>query len=197
VAGCVPKAAQLTGATVAPARLPTSGLARRHQTVSFTWAYQDVDLRASGEGAARVAPPDSVRLDLFLAAGLGGGRALVLGDSLLLPPSGGMIKRFLPPVAMFWAALGRLAVPPGDTSVRVDGTRTRADIARGNDVMRVTFDGDRLSILERIGDGGIQERVTRGATITEYEHLGARRKLTLVITRTADAGAFDASIWQR
>lgn len=193
---CVPKATSLVGAAVEPARLPPGRLASRHQLLAFTWAYEDADMRASGEGAARVAPPDSARLDLFLSGGLGGGQALVLADSLILPASGGIPKRFLPPVAMFWAALGRLAVPAGDTTVRVDGAVTRADIARGGEVMRVAFDGERLASLERVVDGGIQERLVRQGTRMTYEHLGARRRLTLVITRTTDDQSFDASIWR-
>lgn len=196
LAGCVPKAVALAGSSAAPERLPAGLLARAHQTIAFTWAYQDADLRAQGEGAARVAAPDSARLDLFLAGGMGGGRAVILGDSLYLPANGGMLKRFLPPVAMFWAAIGRLAVPPGDTTVRVDASRTHADIGSGRETMRVTFEGDRLATLERISDGGIVERVTRGDVRTEYEHLAARRKLTLVITRTTDAASFDAAIFE-
>ncbi len=196
LAGCVPRAVALAGAAVTPTRLPLSVLARAHQTIAFTWAYQDADLRAQGDGAARVAAPDSARLDLFLAGGMGGGRAVILGDSLYLPPNGGMLKRFLPPVAMFWAAIGRLAVPPGDTTVRVDAARTSADIARGRETMRVTFDGERLASLERISEGGIVERVIRGDAKTEYEHLGNRRHLTLVITRTTDAASFDAAIFE-
>ncbi len=196
LAGCVPKATVLAGSAVAPTRLPSGLLVRAHQTIAFTWAYQDVELRAQGEGAARISAPDSARLDLFMSGGLGGGHAVILGDSLYLPPNGGMLKRFLPPVAMFWAAIGRLAVPQGDTTVRVDASRTHADIARGRETMRVTFEGDRLATLERISDGGIVERLTRGDARTEYEHLAARRKLTLVITRTTDAASFDAAIFE-
>ncbi len=194
-AGCAPRAPALTGAPVEPSRLPTTELPRARRLVAFTWAYEDADLRAQGEGAARVAPPDSARLDLFLAGGLGGGQALVLGDSLILPGSGGMLKRFLPPVAMFWAALGRLAVPAGDTAVRVDGATTRADSARGADVMRATFEGGQLAVLEHVGGGTIAERLVRTGPRLVYEHLGFRRRLTLVLTRTTDAASFDAAIW--
>lgn len=194
-AGCAPRATALVGTEVAPSRIPVAALPRARQLVAFTWAYEDADLRAQGEGAARVAPPDSARLDLFLAGGMGGGQALVLGDSLILPSSGGMLKRFLPPVAMFWAALGRLAVPPGDTAVRVDGATTRADIARGPDVMRATFEGGQLAVLEHVVGGSIAERLTRAGPRLTYEHLGYRRRLTLVLTRTTDAASFDAAIW--
>ena len=193
---CVPKAGALGGAAAAPARIPRAELLHAPQLVVFAWSYEDTEMRARGEGSARLTAPDSARLDLFLAGGLGSGTALIFGDSLILPSNAGLIKRFIPPVAMFWAAIGRLAVGPGDTTVRVDGALTRADIARGGSVMRVSFDGERLASLERIADGGIQERVTRLAEKTEYQHLGARRRLTLVITRTTNVAGFDASIWQ-
>ena len=193
---CVPKATVLPGVTVAPARLPSGILARARQTIAFTWSYEDADMRAAGEGAARIASPDSARLDFFLAGGLGGGQAVVIGDSLFILSNAGLVKRFLPPVSMFWATLGRLAVPAGDTTVRVDGHATRADIARGGDVMRVTFDGERLASLEHLANGGIEERLTRGATRMDYENLGARRHLTLVIVRTTDAASFDDAIWR-
>ena len=195
LAACVPKAASLVGAPAAPMRIPRAELVRMPQLVAFTWRYEDPDIRAQGEGAARVTWPDSARLDLFLSGGLGGGMAVIIGDSLVNPPGGGLLKRFLPPVAMFWASLGRLAVPGGDTAVRVDGATTRADIARGGRIMRVTFEGERLTSLEHIVDGGILERVTRGADRTEYVQNASRRRLTLVISRTTNVPAFDSAIW--
>ena len=57
------------------------------------------------------APPDSARLDFFLAGGLGGGRAVLVGDDLSAP-GGAMVDRLVPPAPLMWGALGRLAVPP-------------------------------------------------------------------------------------
>ena len=130
VASCAPRAVALAGAVAAPARLPLARLAAGSQQLTFTWTYRDPDMFAAGEGAARVAGPDSARLDLFLRGGMGSGFAIVLGDTIFTS-GGAMVARFLPPVSMFWAALGRLAVPPGDTTVRVEGAMIRADIARG------------------------------------------------------------------
>ena len=53
-----------------------------NQRIRFTWAYADLDVKGRGDGVARVAPPDSVRLDLFLAGGNSGGRAVLIDDEL-------------------------------------------------------------------------------------------------------------------
>src|SRR5687767_16031923 len=75
-ASCGPKVDPLSG-TVAPARLPRTELPPINQRIRFTWTYEDHDLRGRGDGIARIAPPDSVRLDLFLAGGNAGGRSVL------------------------------------------------------------------------------------------------------------------------
>jgi len=196
--GCVPHAAALTGTIAAPTRIPDARLVPGAQHVVFRWEYKDPDMFARGEGAARVIAPDSVRIDLFLDGGLGSGYAIVIGDSAW-SPAGERLNRFLPPVAILWAALGRLAVPPGDTTVRVDGAIARADIARGASVMRIAFTGERLTTIEHIEAGSIRERLERQAGPPEairYEQFSAHRSLTLTITRRQPSAGFDAKIWQ-
>jgi hypothetical protein len=61
--------------------------------------------------------------------------------------------------------------------------------------MRATFEGGQLAVLEHVVGGSIAERLTRAGPRLTYEHLGYRRRLTLVLTRTTDAGSFDAAIW--
>ena len=143
-----------------------------------------------------MAAPDSARLDLFVSGVFGGsGVAFLIGDSVFAP-GGALVRRFIPPPPLMWAALGRLAVPPAaDTTVRVDGDTLRADIGRV-DRWRATFVGQQLVRLERIADGRIQEWVTRSAPDTiRYRHEGASRTLGITITRTETVPAFDASIW--
>jgi hypothetical protein len=191
--GCGPRAQALRGAP-APAVLPRGELPPGHQRYDFRWEYQDGDVVARGEGVARVAPPDSVRLDFFLDGGLGGGFAVVLGPDMFAP-GGEQVRRFLPPASFLWASLGRLAVPAGrDTVARVDGATLRADIGR-DPTWRVTFDGARLSRLERIDDGRIAEWVSRDSAGVRYMHTTARRQLTLTRLRSQPTGDFDATIW--
>lgn len=193
--GCAPKARPLAGAPT-PARLPAAELPPGRQRVDFRWEYRDGDLLASGEGVARVAAPDSVRLDLFLAGGLGGGYAIVIGNEIYTP-AGDQARRVLPPAPLLWASLGRLAVPPAaDTTARVDGGVLRADIGR-DPTWRVTFDSAGLTRLERIQGGRLQEWAQRdGASRVRYEHVLSQRSLKLDITRTQGASEFDAAIWR-
>jgi hypothetical protein len=193
--GCGPRVGALTG-TVSPARMPRTDLPPVNQRIRFTWSYSDLDLRGRGDGVARVAPPDSVRLDLFLAGGNTGGRAVLIDDELRAP-GGPMVRSFLPPPPMLWAALGRLHLPPAaDTTVRVDGDTVRADIGR-DPRWRVTFVGKDLRRLELIHGDRLQQWVERtpDQKVT-YRHLRANRALDLNIVRVDTVPRFDATIWR-
>jgi hypothetical protein len=194
-AACGPKVGPLAG-TIAPARLPRTELPPVKQRIRFTWNYSDLDLRGRGDGVARVAPPDSVRLDLFLAGGNSGGRAVLIDDELRAP-GGAMVRSFLPPPPMLWAALGRLHLPPAaDTAVRVDGDTVRADIGR-DPRWRVTFVGRDLRRLELIHGNRLQQWVERTADHkVTYRHLRANRALDLNIVRVDTVPGFDATIWR-
>jgi len=182
--------------TPAPARFPATVLARGHRRIVFRWEYVDQALAAKGEGVARVASPDSVRLDFFLDGGLGGGYAIVVGDSISTP-GGDQVRRYLPPVSLLWAALGRLAVPAvPDTVAKVDGATLRADIGR-NPAWRVTFVADRLTRLERIVDGRKLEWVSRDAGDIRYKNERSSRSLTLKISSTDEVPPFDPATWRR
>ncbi len=194
-ASCGPKVDPLSG-TVAPARLPRTELPPINQRIRFTWTYEDLDLRGRGDGVARIAPPDSVRLDLFLAGGNAGGRAVLIDDDFRAP-GGPMVRSFLPPPPMLWAALGRLHIPPApDTAVRVDGDTTRADIGR-DPRWRVTFVRGDLRRLEFIQGDRLQQWMERTPQrIVTYRHLRANRALDLTIIRVDTVPGFDATIWR-
>lgn len=191
---CAPRLRPLPGA-VAPATFPRTELPRGHQRAVFQWTLEDPDISARGEGAARSAWPDSVRLDFFVGGGMGNGAAILIGTQLRLPPSApDLARRLIPPAPLLWAALGRLVVPPlPDTTARVDGDTLRADI--GVPVAwRVTFVRDTLRRLERVDDGRVQEWVERGTRV-RYRNEVNRRQLELTVTRVDPTGAFDPFIW--
>jgi hypothetical protein len=195
-AGCrPPKVAALPG-EIAPSRqLPIGELPTGNRKIVFQWELQDGEMTARGEGVARVASPDSVRLDFFLGGGLGSGAAVLIGDSLQVPGPD-MVRKLIPPRPLLWAALGRLQLPADrDTTMRVEGAILRADI--GSPIhWRVTFRGDTLARLERVGDGRLLEWVERSADRrVQYRNEAARRSLSLVIQRSDAAQAFDPSIW--
>lgn len=192
---CVPRLTPLKGEPVPASRLPRTALPPGHKSIIFSWDLEDRDMVGRGDGAARIAPPDSARLDFFLAGGFGGGAAVLLGDSVQAP-GGDLIRRLVPPPALLWAALGRVALPNlPDTVIKVEGTTTRADI--GSPVaFRLTFHGDSLVRAERVDGAKVVEWVERtDKTHIRYRNEKSRRTLQLTITRTDEAPRFDASIW--
>lgn len=194
VAACAPRLRPLVG-TIAPARLPAAQLPPGYRTIVFKWELDDQEMTARGDGAARVAAPDSARLDFFLAGGMGHGAAVLIGDSLQTPGPD-MIRDLVPPPPMLWASLGRMAVPAlPDTVVRVDGAVLRADIGKPV-AWRLTFRGDTLTRLDHISNGHIVEWVERTPDgDVRYRREGTRRSLRLSVTRVEQASPFDASIW--
>ena len=195
--GCArtPRVAPLRGSP-APANLPRAQLPPGHRQVIFRWEYRDGVFGAKGEGVARLAPPDSARLDFFVDNGMGGGFAIMVGDSISTP-GGDDARRYLPTPPLLWGALGRLAVPAAPDSVAaVTGDTLRADIGR-DPAWRVTFVGPRLARIDRIAGGRVHEWIARGTDdVVRYAHEGAGRRLTLTITRTLDVAGFDPDIWR-
>jgi hypothetical protein len=192
--GCAPRLPPLTGVP-APVRFPLSTLQPGHRTIVFNWDLEDTELNARGSGAARIASPDSARLDFFVGGGIGSGAAILIGDSLIAPGPD-MVRRLVPPSALLWASLGRLAVPSlPDTTVRVDGSYLRADIGRPV-AWRITFHGDTLSRVERVNNNRVVEWVERTGSKAHYYHTTARRSLRIDITRVNQSAPFDATIWR-
>lgn len=196
VASCRPPRVQPLEGAPAPVRLlPKGDLPEGNRKIVFKWELRDGEMSARGEGVARIASPDSVRLDLFLGGGFGGGAAVLIGDSLRAPGPD-LVRKAIPPRALLWAALGRFEVPAEpDTVVREDGDLIRADIGRPSG-WRVSFRGDTLVRLERVEGGRLQEWVQRSPDQrVEYRNEAARRSLSLVIQRSDAVPSFDRSIW--
>lgn len=196
VAACAPKAPPLTGLP-APAVLPRVELAPGHRRMVFRWKLTDPDIRLNGDGVARIAAPDSVRLDFFVDGGMGGGRAIMIGDELRAPGMN-FIGRYLPDPPVLWATLGRVHVPAAsDTVVRVDGDTLRADIGRDTR-WRMAFVDRELRRLERIEGGRLREWVVRDSSgrSVRYEQPMARRVLEITVVGTEAVSDFDESIWK-
>jgi hypothetical protein len=165
------------------------------QQVAFKWEMDDNTIVARGDGVARLAPPDSARVDLFLAGGFGAAAAVLIGDSLRVPRGGG-VERMVPPPPLLWAALGRLALPAvPDTIIRVLGDTLRASL--GTPVQwRVTAVANELTRVERISGDRIVEWVERIPGQRVRYELSGQRSLVLHIQTRQPAPPFDASIWR-
>jgi hypothetical protein len=191
---CARVAAPLKGVLAPDRSLPTLTLPAGHRHIVFKWDYAEGDIAARGDGSVRMASPDSARLDFFLGGGLGAGAAILIGDSLRTPHAD-LVRRYIPPTPMMWAALGRLAIPAlPDTVVRLDGDVLRADVGRPVE-WRVAIRGDTLVGLEHISGGKITDSFSRGPNgVLDYEAPGARRRLRLTVLRE-ESGSFNATIW--
>ena len=198
IAGCAPTLKPLENATPVPARepLPRLELPVRSQRIVFAWRLQESELEIRGDGAARIAAPDSARIDLFVAGGLGSGAAVVIGESMdLQAPEA--LRRVLPPPAFLWAALGRFALPAGrDTIVARTDSVITAEIGP-SPRWRITFRDGRIQRLERAEGERVVDRLDRradGALV--YQHAPTRRQLTLTVSRVDTVAPFDPAIWR-
>ena len=193
-----PRLAPLPNATpvLSRAPLPVIELPRHSQRIVFEWRLQEAELQVRGEGAARIASPDSARIDLFVAGGLGSGAAWVIGNEMRLDAPEAL-QRVLPPPAFLWAALGRFAIPAGsDTVVARSDSLITADIGP-SPRWRVSMLGRRITRLERAEGDRVIDRLERKADGSlVYFHAPTRRQLTLTITRLDSVPAFDPAIWR-
>lgn len=191
---CAPRVHPLTGTPVVD-RLPDTTLPPGHVRLVFRWEYGDPIFSARGEGVARIAPPDSVRLDFFADGSMGGGYAILVGDRLTTPANDDA-RRYLPPVPLLWAALGRLQVTGQDTTARLAGDTLRADIGR-NPVWRAAFTASSLVSLQRLEGNRLRESIRRDSAVIAYRNFGARRRLTLTVQRRIADPPFDEAIWHQ
>ena len=210
VAACAPHARPLVGKE-SHAALPSIEMPSGNRRMDFTWKYKDDTFEANGDGVVRAMSPDHARLDFFLKGGMGGGMAILVGDSLIIPGID-LVRRFLPPVPLLWATLGRLAVPAtADTIARVDGDTLRADMGtlHGTDAAkpgarawRIALVGRSLARVERIENGKVVEWISRtntpdGKGELRYVNASGRRSLSISITDTRSSEAFDDAIWRK
>lgn len=196
-AGCAARIQPMPGVAPATTALPPLVLPATPRRVTFRWELNDEAMVARGDGVARIAPPDSARVDLFLGGGFGRAAAAILvGDSVRVPPGGQDEARLLPPPPLMWAAFGRLAVPAlADTVVRVSGDTLRAELGRPAR-WRLVVVGGKLRRLERISGDRIVEWVERSPGREVRYELSGRRSLVLHVDAEQPSAPFDASVWQ-
>lgn len=189
-----PRAGPLTGVPVA-AGVPDTKLRPGHRRIIFGWEYKERVFSARGEGVARIAPPDSLRIDLFLDNGSSGGFVILIGDSLTALAQDDA-RRSLPPEPLLWATLGVVRVTAPDTVARQDGDTLRVEIGR-DPIWRLAFAAKTLGRMERITGGRIEQTVERrDSTRVVYRQPAAGRSLVLTIRRVIPEPGFDAAIWR-
>jgi hypothetical protein len=166
-----------------------------YRRVVFRWDYRERFFTGRGNGVARIAPPDSVRLDFFLENGAGAGFVILIDDSLAIPGDA-PVRRYVPPVPMLWAALGRITFSARDTTVRVDGDTLRAEIGR-DPTWRIAYGAEQPVRVERILGGRIEDAVERtDSSRVVYRQPRAGRTLQLHVTARHRETAFHEAIWR-
>ena len=97
-----------------------------HRTIRFRWQLQDDRGAAGGRGTARMAGPDSVRLDVVGPLGAGRGAAVVVGDTARWTEPPDIIERLVPSYPLMWAMFGVERMPPEGAELRgrADSTGT-------------------------------------------------------------------------
>ena len=176
----------------------------RHEVVRFSWRSDDGQLQLSGSGAARIAPPDSLRADISAAMGIGRATVIMMGDSVVAQPPA-MVDRVLPDRFALWVILGVMRAPSDLVTVqRLDeGSRS---------LWRVTDARSRVTVFELVDGALVTVSRSEGGRTTSQLRLqrdpnGAVRKASLTdfarslrldidITGREPSEAFARETWQ-
>ena len=108
-----------------------------HRLVRFNWRWQDERGSAGGKGSARVAGPDSVRLDMSGPFGAGRSAGVVIGDSALWTDPPDAIERIVPSYPLMWALFGVARMPAEGVALvgRADSAATSWQAVTGTDTV--------------------------------------------------------------
>jgi hypothetical protein len=135
----------------------------RPVALRFHWRYRDDRRSAGGRGTARVAPPDSVRVDWAASLNLKTGAAVVLGDSLQwADPREDFPSSVAPAVQLVWIALGVVRPPSAEAAVSgardSTGARWRYAVDRDTLDFRQSLDSPRTLEAEWRRAGKVMAR---------------------------------------
>jgi hypothetical protein len=123
----------------------------------FTWLYQDEQASKGGRGSARIAVPDSLRIDFAGSLGIGKGSAMVVADSALWVIPVRSVDELVPGISLLWSVLG-IARGPGDGD-RLGGLeqtgRTAWQYANGSDTVNyLRVEGDPITLFAEVRRAG-------------------------------------------
>jgi len=134
------------------------------QLIRIRWRYDDGNQEVSGRGAVRLAPPDSLRLDISVPV-VGRATLVLAGESTWSQP-GEVVREVPQSRAILWALFGIIHRPDGGTRIEVGDAADRR-------LHRLTAPDGSVTLLECRGD------TLLGAT----ELAGGKMVGRLVLTR--------------
>jgi hypothetical protein len=172
--------------------------------LTIRWRYDDGEVPMSGRGAVRLAPPDSLRLDISLGI-LGRGTLVLAADSAWSQPAW-VVSQAVPNRVLLWAMFGVVRAPDGLASVARSRTADRVVYrvaAADGLVTTLALKGDTLlGATEARGDrpaGRLD--LTRDATgmmvHAEAVDLEHGKRFVVDVTQRETGGSFGDEIWRR
>ena len=216
-AGCAPSYGP-TLRTVVPAGLPPverdSVLAWVGRTTPtsyrghpFKWAFKSPDEGVGGKGNARIAPPDSLRLDMAGPLGSKRTAGMVLGDSAVWVTRQDVLDKIIPSYPLLWAMLGVARRPPPDALIRggVAGDLTAWEYAVGADTIEYVHTAGKSPTLQALvrQEGRVVGRVEThfgldGSLVSSRLYLPeGPSRLELTFTGDTTPASFKPEIWNQ
>lgn len=173
----------------------------------FTWLYQDEQASKGGRGSARIAVPDSLRIDFAGSLGIGKGSAMVVGDSALWVVPVRSVDELVPGISLLWSVLG-IARGPGD-GARLAGLdqpgRTAWQYANGSDTVNyLRVAGNPVTLFAEVRRAGKIIGRSEMTARTDGTPIKARltaptvpSKLEITFYATIATPAFPPETWAR
>ena len=175
----------------------------QRQIIRISWRSDDGLMQLAGNGAARIAPPDSLRADIAARLGLGRSTVILTGDVAESQPAE-VVDQVLPDRFALWAALGIMRPPTGIVTVERLEAGPRI-------VWRVTDRAGKITIFELASGALVSVSREEGGRTTsqlrlkrkngEAKHasltdFGRSLRLEIEITGREPSDAFPPEIWR-
>jgi hypothetical protein len=181
---------------------PTSNRGHR-----FKWSLKSPDEGVGGGGNARIAPADSLRLDMAGPLGAKRTSAVVLGDTALWVSREDVLEKIIPSYPLLWAMLGIARRPADDAALTgaVAGDVTAWQYATSTDTVEYVRTAGELPGLKALvrQEGRVVGRVETvlgpdGAPRSSRLYLPeGPSRLELTFTENTTPATFKPEIWIR
>jgi hypothetical protein len=175
-----------------------------HRLHRFRWQLQDERGAAGGRGTARLAAPDSVRLDVSGPLGAGRGSAVVVGDTAIWTDPEDVIERLVPSYPLMWAMFGLARPPAGGAMLRglSDSNVTIWESAAGADTVAYVRQQSPRRLLAEVRSAGkvvgrVETEIGPGGlpTASRLTVPSVPARLNLTFTSSAASEPFPATLW--
>jgi hypothetical protein len=181
---------------------------RGHRLSRFKWSFKDEHSSTGGRGSARVAGPDSMRIDIAGPLGVGRAAAFVLGDSEVWVNPEKSVKDMVPNYPLLWAMFA-VALGPSDTDALnglVDSQQVFVQYANGADTVEYLWQTHAAptrfyAVVRHAGKlvGRVETRLDAEGHLASSRLTVPRRpaRLDLNFYLNTDQGDFPPDTWRR